>query len=59
MDEAAEAQTFTTGLNDRTLFAGTWEPPQCMGTNDTDTADQVLHYLDFADFIDMAAPVPP
>ena len=42
-------------LNDIGLFSLTWWPthcqaPTCVGCNDVDTLDEVLHWLDFADF---------
>ncbi|MCC6409354.1 MAG: hypothetical protein IT453_19505 [Planctomycetes bacterium] len=41
---------FTTGLNDAVGlgFPAGWEPTSCGGYDDTDTADEVLHFLTFA-----------
>jgi hypothetical protein len=44
----SEADQGNTNLNDPTLFAGTWKPSQCIGAEDADTLDSVLHYLKFA-----------
>ncbi len=35
-------------FNDPTLFTGAWQPPQCVGFEDADTDDNVLHFLEFA-----------
>jgi hypothetical protein len=40
-----------TGFNDPTLFDPTWQPPQCSGITDTDTDDDVLFWIDFADWV--------
>jgi hypothetical protein len=45
VDEAAQGAT---NLNDPALFLVGWQPPQCIGFEDADAADQVLHFLDFA-----------
>jgi hypothetical protein len=44
----SEADQGNTNLNDPALFAGTWKPSQCVGFEDSDTTDCVLHYLKFA-----------
>ncbi|MFT5049741.1 MAG: hypothetical protein ACI8QZ_001134 [Chlamydiales bacterium] len=59
VNEAAQALTATTGYNDRILFGGTWEPTHCSMIDDTDTLDNVLFFLNFADFINTMTPVPP
>lgn len=52
-DEAAKSDfgAFVGGYNDPGNFAGSWQPPQCSGSADTDQMDQVLHYLDFAPWV--------
>jgi hypothetical protein len=45
VDEAAQGGT---NLNDPALFSPTWKPNQCVGFEDTDATDWVLHYLFFA-----------
>jgi hypothetical protein len=45
VDEAAQGNT---NLNDPALFSPTWLPNQCVGFEDTDATDWVLHYLFFA-----------
>ena len=37
-----------TNLNDPALFSASWLPVQCIGHNDSDTIDDVLHFLTFA-----------
>ena len=44
-DEAAQGAT---NFNDPVLFAASWKPVQCVGDEDADAADNVLHYLNFA-----------
>ena len=44
----SEADQGNTNLNDPTLFAGTWKPSQCVGFEDADALDCILHYLNFA-----------
>ncbi len=49
----SEARQGNTNLNTPghpDLAAG-WQPPQCSGQADGDTADDVLHYLEFAAFV--------
>jgi hypothetical protein len=36
-----------TNLNDPALFSASWKPSQCIGLEDADTLDQVLHFLDY------------
>jgi len=48
VDEASQGAT---NLNDPTLFAASWKPPQCAGFEDADALDQVLHFLDYAAFV--------
>lgn len=45
-----ETDQDATNLNDPTLFGGTWKPPHCVGFEDADVTDRVLHFLDFAAF---------
>lgn len=45
-----EADQDATNLNDPLLFAPTWKPVQCVGFEDADTTDNVLHFLNFADW---------
>ena len=44
----SEAEQGATNFNDPILFSGTWKPAQCVGFEDADTLDSVLHYLNFA-----------
>jgi len=44
----SETDQGATNFNDPALFAGTWKPSQCVGAEDTDTTDSVLHYLHFS-----------
>lgn len=55
VDEAGQGGV---SLNDPSRFGQPLLPPQC-GTNppDTDAADEVLHFLEFADFLAGAVPV--
>lgn len=43
-----EADQGATNFNDPVLFAASWKPAQCVGFEDADTLDAVLHYLNFA-----------
>jgi hypothetical protein len=47
VDETAQGAT---NLNDQTLFSQPLLTEACAGTPDTDTLDQILFFLDFADF---------
>ncbi|MCE9595942.1 MAG: hypothetical protein K8S98_17270 [Planctomycetes bacterium] len=49
VNEAAEGSALT-GLNDASLFPGTWKPLNCPTYTDTDTTDDVLHFLVFKDW---------
>ncbi len=51
VDETAQGAT---NLNDQTLFSQPLLPENCP-TSDADTLDQVLHWLDFADFLSGAS----
>ncbi|MCP5021280.1 MAG: hypothetical protein GY930_05850 [bacterium] len=42
--------TMGANLNDPLLFAGAWKPSQCVGHEDADTLDEVLHWLNLTDF---------
>ena len=42
--------TMGANLNDPTLFAAAWKPGQCVGEEDADTLDEVLHWLNLTDF---------
>jgi hypothetical protein len=44
----SEADQGGTNLNDFNDFAPSWQPTQCIGDEDTDTTDAVLHFLEFA-----------
>ncbi|MCP3916354.1 MAG: hypothetical protein GY711_12425 [bacterium] len=47
VDESEQGQN----LNDPGLFPpGIWQPAQCIGLDDTDTDDEVLHWLEYASF---------
>ena len=46
----SEEDQGATNLNHPTLFDVEWQPTHCAGFNDTDTDDEVLHYLMFADW---------
>ncbi len=39
-----------TGFNDPDLFDSTWQPPQCSSHQDTDIDDDVLFWIDYADW---------
>ncbi|HVS09805.1 MAG TPA: hypothetical protein VMS76_08010 [Planctomycetota bacterium] len=43
-----EAAQGATNFNDPALFGPSWQPPQCAGQADIDTADDVLHYLEYS-----------
>jgi hypothetical protein len=43
-----EAAQGATNFNDPVLFGPSWQPPQCAGKADIDTADDVLHYLEYS-----------
>lgn len=45
VDESDQADT---NLNDPALFGASWKPTQCVGLEDSDADDQVLHFLNFA-----------
>jgi hypothetical protein len=47
VNEAAQ-DDFLTGLNNPALFSPSWKPLNCPLYADTDTLDNVLHYLSFA-----------
>ena len=55
---SAPAGAFT-GFNDPELFGDTWQPPQCAPMRDIDTLDQVLFWIDFADFASDPVANPP
>jgi len=59
VSETAQAEIAATGYNDRALFGGSWEPPHCAAIDDTDTTDDVLFFLNYADFIDTMIVAPP
>ncbi len=44
----SEAEQGATNFNDPTLFDPAWQATQCLTFEDTDTNDQVLHFLEFA-----------
>jgi hypothetical protein len=44
----SEADQGATNLNDPSLFIPAWKPGQCIGSEDTDATDAVLHFLHFA-----------
>ena len=46
VSEAAQ-DDFPSGLNDAALFGASWVPLACPGYADTDTSDDVLHFLSF------------
>lgn len=48
VDETAQGST---NFNDQTLFSQPLLTENCLGTPDTDTLDQVLFYVHFADFL--------
>ena len=45
VDESDQANT---NFNDPALFGSSWKPTQCVGFEDADTDDEVLHFLNFA-----------
>jgi hypothetical protein len=47
VSEAAQVEN----LNDPTLFAGSWQPGNCAGRDDTDQLDHVLHWFEFSDLV--------
>lgn len=50
VDEAAQGINFNDPLHADLGGAG-WAAPQCMGKEDADMTDGVLHWLDFSDFV--------
>jgi len=44
----SEADQDATNFNDPALFSASWKPTQCIGDEDADATDLVLHFLDFA-----------
>jgi hypothetical protein len=46
----AEEGSAATGLNDASLFTANWKPLNCPTYTDTDTTDDVLHFLAFKDW---------
>lgn len=46
-----ETQQGAVNLNDPALFSPNWKAPQCLGFEDADTTDQVLHFLDYTAFV--------
>jgi hypothetical protein len=46
-----EEEQGDTNLNDPGLFVPQWQPTHCSGLGDTDTDDNVLHYLHFAAWV--------
>ncbi|HRV80183.1 MAG TPA: hypothetical protein P5218_02055 [Planctomycetota bacterium] len=46
VNEAAQG----VNLNNPALFTSLWQPPQCSGTPDTDTNDNVMHWLNLTTF---------
>ena len=46
-----EAAQGAVNLNNPTLFGGAWKPSQCNTFEDADTLDDVLHYLEFPDWV--------
>ena len=55
----SEAAQGATNLNNPALFSGTWKPSQCVGDEDADTNDAVLHVLDFSAWIADPVLAPP
>lgn len=55
----AEQGDAATGLNDPSLFANGWEPDNCPTYADTDTTDDVLHFLLFKDWLANPVTDPP
>lgn len=55
----SEAAQGALNLNDPAMFGASWQPTQCSGHSDSDTNDQVLHYLQFAAWLanPVASPV--
>ncbi len=47
VDEAGQG----VNLNDPTLFAPNWQPPNCAGVPDADLSDQVLHWCLYSEFV--------
>lgn len=47
----SESAQGAANLDDPTTFSPTWQPTQCIGQADTDTNDNVLHYLRFAAWV--------
>lgn len=48
--EAAHADLTGGGFNDPINFSPSWQPAQCVGDEDMDLADNVLHYIRFSDW---------
>lgn len=47
VSEAAHSDLMGGGFNDPMLFSPTWQPSQCVGEEDADLNDNVLHFLHF------------
>ena len=56
VDETAQGAT---NLNDPTAFAPNWKPGQCIGDEDADALDEVLHFLDYLAFMNDPINDPP
>jgi len=44
----SEADQGNTNLNDPALFDSAWQATQCVGFEDSDTTDEVLHFISFS-----------
>jgi len=51
VSERAHGDLTGGGFNDPIEFSPSWLPPQCIGDEDDDLDDHVLHYLFFRDFV--------
>ncbi len=56
VNEAAQGGV---NLNNPALFGGAWKPAQCVGFEDSDTLDDVLHYIEFPDWVTSPVANPP
>ncbi len=54
-----EAAQGAVNLNNPALFGGAWKPSQCDTFEDADTLDEVLHYLEFPDWVTNPVANPP
>lgn len=59
VSEAAHSDLVGGGFNDPMLFSPTWQPSQCVGEEDADLTDNVLHFLYYEAWMNNPAANPP